>query len=78
MTTQERAKIIRELDKKYGAYCEKKVNEAWNGALEKAAKIAHRHAKEVNSLSKPEGLVNCATSEGYCIEQEIRALQYKL
>lgn len=66
MTTQERAKIIRELDKKYGAYCEKKVNEAWNGALEKAATIADQA-----------GTVNFA-KECFDIAKIIRALKYKL
>lgn len=38
-----RAAIIRELDKKYNAYCEKKVREAVAWALEEAAKLAENH-----------------------------------
>lgn len=41
-----RAQIIRELDKKYNAYCEKKVKETWESAIEKAVAIAYNFSDD--------------------------------
>lgn len=37
----ERSEIIRELDAKYGAYCEKKIKETWEAALDRAALVGY-------------------------------------
>jgi phage recombination protein Bet len=50
----ERGKIIRELDKKYNALCEKKVNEAYEAGIEKGKTMSE---KEVEIVDKSTGEV---------------------